>query len=73
MALGDAESMVVKKSLTLENLKHDVRMMKYTLPEALKVSKFFLEDWFLIIFLTINYFLLNKTQTISMKPKKSFR
>ena len=44
IALGEAESVAVEKSVTLENLKHDVRMLKYTLPESINRSRFFLED-----------------------------
>jgi hypothetical protein len=44
MALGEAESVAVEKSVMMESLKHDVRMLKYTLPESINKSMLFLED-----------------------------
>ena len=32
IALGDAQNIAMEKSLNFENLKFDVRMLKYTLP-----------------------------------------
>jgi hypothetical protein len=44
MALGEAESVAVEKSVMMESLRHDVRMLKYTLPESINRSRLFLED-----------------------------
>ena len=44
MALGEAESVAVEKSVMMESLRHDVRMLKYTLPDSINRSRLFLED-----------------------------